>query len=152
MTTSPAHLMLRVLLLAVVALCWALAGAAAAVLARIDGATCAAAVQRGHATRAFAGGATLSPALLTFVLAALRIGRRHVRVPGSRVPAARYGRRGHGLVRGGRTREVRRPRPLATPPGAPLSGKCVARRQWIRKSTPLEMPDGSPVAPATSAT
>ncbi|MCZ1011987.1 hypothetical protein ACFW81_07510 [Streptomyces angustmyceticus] len=69
MNTSPIHLMLLVLLLAVVALFCTLVGAAAGLLARIDGATYAAALLRGAV--AFAGSATLSLALLTFALAAL---------------------------------------------------------------------------------
>ncbi|WP_331742903.1 hypothetical protein OG762_51435 (plasmid) [Streptomyces sp. NBC_01136] len=69
MTTSSIHLMLLVLLLAVVALFCTLVGAAAGLLARIDGATYASALLRG--ALAFAGSATLSLALLTFVLAAL---------------------------------------------------------------------------------
>ncbi|MER5381732.1 hypothetical protein ABT040_15820 [Streptomyces sp. NPDC002688] len=69
MTTSPIRLMLLVLLLAVVALFCTLVGAAAGLLARIDGATYASALLRG--ALAFAGSATLSLALLTFVLAVL---------------------------------------------------------------------------------
>ncbi|MFF3257780.1 hypothetical protein ACFYWO_01230 [Streptomyces sp. NPDC002932] len=69
MNTSPIHLMLLVLLLAVVALFCTLVGAAAGLLARLDGATYATALLRGAV--AFAGSATLSLALLTFVLAAL---------------------------------------------------------------------------------
>ncbi|MFF4097542.1 hypothetical protein ACFYYY_27915 [Streptomyces sp. NPDC001834] len=69
MNTSPIHLMLLVLLLAVVALFCTLVAAAAALLARIDGATYASALLRG--ALAFGGSATLSLALLTFVLAAL---------------------------------------------------------------------------------
>ncbi|GGT77956.1 hypothetical protein GCM10010207_87710 [Streptomyces atratus] len=69
MNTSPIHLMLLVLLLAVIALFCTLVGAAAGLLARIDGATYATALLRG--ALAFAGSATLSLALLTFVLAAL---------------------------------------------------------------------------------
>ncbi|MEV6408640.1 hypothetical protein AB0M58_37830 [Streptomyces bobili] len=68
MNTSPDHLMLLALLLAVVALFCTLVGAAAGLLARIDGATYASALLRGAV--AFAGSATLSLALLTFVLAA----------------------------------------------------------------------------------
>ncbi|MGP3938420.1 hypothetical protein [Streptomyces sp. 6N106] len=69
MNTSPIHLMLLVLLLAVVALFCTLVGAAAGLLARLDGATYASALLRGAV--AFAGSATLSLALLTFVLATL---------------------------------------------------------------------------------
>ncbi|MFF8618102.1 hypothetical protein [Streptomyces sp. NPDC015350] len=69
MNTSPIHLMLLVLLLAVVALFCTLVAAAAGLLARIDGATYASALLRG--ALAFGGSATLSLALLTFVLAAL---------------------------------------------------------------------------------
>ncbi|MGA4980100.1 hypothetical protein [Streptomyces cinereoruber] len=69
MNTSPTHLTLLVLLLAVIALFCTLAGAAAGLLARIDGATYATALLRGAV--AFAGSATLSLALLTFILAAL---------------------------------------------------------------------------------
>ncbi|MEU6839759.1 hypothetical protein ABZ941_31435 [Streptomyces rubiginosohelvolus] len=69
MNPSPIHLMLLVLLLAVVALFCTLVGAAAGLLARIDGATYAGALLRGAV--AFAGSATLSLALLTFVLATL---------------------------------------------------------------------------------
>ncbi|WP_328665226.1 hypothetical protein OG905_38965 [Streptomyces sp. NBC_00322] len=69
MNTSPTHLMLLALLLAVVALFCTLVGAAAGLLARIDGATYATALLRG--ALAFAGSATLSLALLTFVLTAL---------------------------------------------------------------------------------
>lgn len=56
MTTSSIHLMLLVLLLAVVALFCTLVGAAAGLLARIDGATYASALLRG--ALAFAGSAT----------------------------------------------------------------------------------------------
>ncbi|GAA0541162.1 MULTISPECIES: hypothetical protein [Streptomyces] len=69
MNTSSIQLMLLVLLLAVVALFCMLVGAAAGPLARIDGATYATALLRGAV--AFAGSATLSLALLTFVLAVL---------------------------------------------------------------------------------
>ncbi|MGW2089959.1 hypothetical protein [Streptomyces sp. NPDC001880] len=69
MNTSPDHLMILALLLAVVALFCTLVGAATGLLARIDGATYASALLRGAV--AFAGSATLSLALLTFVLAAL---------------------------------------------------------------------------------
>ncbi|WP_406211992.1 hypothetical protein [Streptomyces canus] len=69
MNPSPIHLMLLVLLLAVVVLFCTLVGAAAGLLARLDGATYASALLRGAV--AFAGSATLSLALLTFVLAAL---------------------------------------------------------------------------------
>ncbi|WP_046500567.1 hypothetical protein [Streptomyces odonnellii] len=69
MNTSSAHLALLALLLAVVALFCALVGAAAGLLARIDGATYPAALLRGGL--AFAGSATLSLALLTFVNTAL---------------------------------------------------------------------------------
>ncbi|MFJ4536566.1 hypothetical protein ACIP39_11395 [Streptomyces tibetensis] len=69
MNTPSIHLMLLVLLLAVVALFCTLVGAAAGLLARIDGATYASALLRGAV--AFAGSATLSLALLTFVLATL---------------------------------------------------------------------------------
>ncbi|KOU76283.1 hypothetical protein ADK57_05090 [Streptomyces sp. MMG1533] len=69
MNTPSIHLMLLVLLLAVVALFCTLVGAAAGLLARIDGATYASALIRGAV--AFAGSATLSLALLTFVLATL---------------------------------------------------------------------------------
>jgi hypothetical protein len=69
MNTSSIHLMFLVLLLAVVGLFCTLVGAAAGLLARVDGATYATAQLRGAV--AFAGSATLSLALLTFVLAAL---------------------------------------------------------------------------------
>jgi hypothetical protein len=69
MNTSSIHLMLLVLLLAVVVLFCTLVGAAAGLLARIDGATYASALLR--AALAFAGSATLSLELVTFVLAAL---------------------------------------------------------------------------------
>ncbi|MFF4694863.1 hypothetical protein [Streptomyces chattanoogensis] len=69
MNTSSIHLMLLVLLLAVVTLFCILVGAAAGLLARIDGATYTTALLRG--ALAFAGSATLSLALLTFVLTAL---------------------------------------------------------------------------------
>ncbi|MDT0494412.1 hypothetical protein ACPEIF_03755 [Streptomyces sp. NPDC012600] len=69
MNTPSIHLMLLALLLAVVALFCMLVGAAAGLLARIDGATYAGALLRGAV--AFAGSATLSLALLTFVLATL---------------------------------------------------------------------------------
>ncbi|MER6958903.1 hypothetical protein [Streptomyces sp. NPDC000618] len=69
MNTPSIHLMLLVLLLAVIALFCTLVGAAAGLLARIDGATYATALLRGAV--AFAGSATFSLALLTFVLAAL---------------------------------------------------------------------------------
>lgn len=69
MNTSSIHLMLLLLLLAVVALVCTLIGAVASLLARIDGATYAAALLRGAV--AFAGSATLSLALLTFVATAL---------------------------------------------------------------------------------
>ena len=69
MNTPSIHLMLLVLLLAVVALFCTFVGAAAGLLARLDGATYASALLRGAA--AFAGSATLSLALLTFVLATL---------------------------------------------------------------------------------
>ncbi|MFG3255998.1 hypothetical protein [Streptomyces sp. NPDC048172] len=68
MSLSSTHLMLLALLLAVVVLAAALVGVAAGVLARIDGASYAAAVLRGGA--AFAGSVALSLALLTFVLSA----------------------------------------------------------------------------------
>ncbi|WP_329309636.1 hypothetical protein [Streptomyces sp. NBC_01262] len=69
MDTSPIHLMLLLLLLAVVALFCTFIGAAAGLLARIDGATYATALLRG--ALAFAGSATLFLALLTFVITAL---------------------------------------------------------------------------------
>jgi hypothetical protein len=69
MNTSPTHLMLLLLLLGVDVLFCTLAGAAAGLLARIDGATYPTALLR--ATVAFAGSATLSLALLTFVITAL---------------------------------------------------------------------------------
>jgi hypothetical protein len=69
MNTLSIHLILLVLLLAVIALFCTLVGAAAGLLARIDGATYASALLRGAV--AFAGSATLSLALLTFVLATL---------------------------------------------------------------------------------
>ncbi|MFJ4748946.1 MULTISPECIES: hypothetical protein [Streptomyces] len=69
MNTPSIHLMLLVLLLAVVALFCTFVGAAAGLLARLDGATYASALLRGAV--AFAGSATLSLALLTFVLATL---------------------------------------------------------------------------------
>ncbi|WEH31908.1 hypothetical protein PZB75_00030 [Streptomyces sp. AM 4-1-1] len=56
-------------MLAVVAIFCTLVGAAAGKLARIEGATYAGALLRG--ALAFAGSATLSLALLTFLLAAL---------------------------------------------------------------------------------
>lgn len=69
MNTSPTHLMLLVLLLAVVALFCTLVAAAAGLLARIDGASYPAALLRGALV--FGGSATLSLALLTFVISAL---------------------------------------------------------------------------------
>ncbi|MEU0047688.1 hypothetical protein [Streptomyces werraensis] len=69
MNTPSIHLMLLVLILAVVALFCTFVGAAAGLLARLDGATYASALLRGAV--AFAGSATLSLALLTFVLATL---------------------------------------------------------------------------------
>ncbi|WP_338704074.1 hypothetical protein V2W30_39975 (plasmid) [Streptomyces sp. Q6] len=69
MNTQSTHLLLLVLLLGLVALFCTLVGAAAGLLARIDGATYATALLRG--ALAFAGSATLSLALLTFVLTAL---------------------------------------------------------------------------------
>ncbi|WP_030556708.1 hypothetical protein [Streptomyces exfoliatus] len=69
MNTTSTHLILLTLLLAVIALFCTLVGAAAGLLARIDGATYATALLRGAV--AFAGSATLSLALLTFILAAL---------------------------------------------------------------------------------
>ncbi|GAA3372498.1 hypothetical protein GCM10017744_104240 [Streptomyces antimycoticus] len=69
MNTAPVHLMLLLLLLAVVALFCVLVGAAAGLLARIDGATYAATLLR--AALAFGGSATLSLALLTFILTTL---------------------------------------------------------------------------------
>ncbi|MGW9448592.1 hypothetical protein [Streptomyces sp. NPDC055632] len=69
MNTSFTHLTLLALFLAVIALFCALVGAAAGLLARIDGATYATALLRGAV--AFAGSATLSLALLTFILTAL---------------------------------------------------------------------------------
>ena len=69
MNTSSTHLMLLGLLLAVVGLFCTLVGAAAGLLARIDGASYAAALLRG--AMAFAGSLTLSLALLTFLLTAL---------------------------------------------------------------------------------
>ncbi|MBO1286125.1 hypothetical protein ACIP28_29650 [Streptomyces albidoflavus] len=69
MNTSSTHLILLALLLGVVGLFCTLVGAAAGLLARIDGATYATALLRGAV--AFAGSGTLSLALLTFVLAAL---------------------------------------------------------------------------------
>jgi hypothetical protein len=69
MNTSPAHLALLLLLLAVVTLFCMLIGAAAGLLARIDGATYATALLRG--ATAFAGSAALSLAILTFVITAL---------------------------------------------------------------------------------
>ncbi|MFE3497652.1 hypothetical protein [Streptomyces sp. NPDC059175] len=69
MSNSSIHLMLLALLIAVVALFCTLVGAAAGLLARIDGATYATALVRGAA--AFAGSAALSLALLTFVLTVL---------------------------------------------------------------------------------
>lgn len=69
MNPSSIHLLLLALLLTVVALFCTLVGAAAGLLARINGATYAAAVLRG--ALAFGGSATLSLALLTFVLTAL---------------------------------------------------------------------------------
>ncbi|OON74919.1 hypothetical protein [Streptomyces tsukubensis] len=69
MNTSPVHLLLLALLLAVIALFCVLVGAAAGLLARLDGATYASALLRG--ALAFAGGATLCMAVLTFVSAVL---------------------------------------------------------------------------------
>lgn len=69
MKNSPDHLMLLALLLAVVALFCTLVGAAAGLLARIDGASYSTALLRG--ALAFAGSATLSLAVLTFVLSVL---------------------------------------------------------------------------------
>ncbi|WP_433887387.1 hypothetical protein [Streptomyces sp. CA-111067] len=69
MNTTPTHLMLLLLLLAVVLLFCILAGATAGLLARLDGATYAKALMHGAVT--FAGCATLSLALLTFVIAAV---------------------------------------------------------------------------------
>lgn len=69
MNTAPTHLMLLLLLLAVVLLYCTLVGAAAGLLARLDGATYATALTR--AAVAFAGCATLALAALTFVIAAL---------------------------------------------------------------------------------
>ncbi|MGW4034560.1 hypothetical protein ACWEFL_35585 [Streptomyces sp. NPDC004838] len=69
--TSPTHLMLLALLLTVLTLFCMLVGAAAGLLARIDGATYATAVLRGAV--AFAGSATLSLALLTFAITAGRL-------------------------------------------------------------------------------
>ncbi|AEN11262.1 MULTISPECIES: hypothetical protein [unclassified Streptomyces] len=69
MNTPSIHLMLLALLLAVVTLFCMLVAAAAGLLARIDGATYPSALLRGAV--AFAGSATLSLALLTFVLATL---------------------------------------------------------------------------------
>ncbi|ATW46670.1 hypothetical protein [Streptomyces peucetius] len=68
---SPTHLMLLALLLAVLTLFCTLVGAAAGLLARIDGATYATALLRGAV--AFAGSATLSLALLTFAITAGRL-------------------------------------------------------------------------------
>ncbi|MFJ5088641.1 hypothetical protein [Streptomyces sp. NPDC088674] len=69
MNTSSTHLILLALLLGVIGLFCTLVGAAAGLLARIDGATYVTALLRGAV--AFAGSVTLSLALLTFVLAAL---------------------------------------------------------------------------------
>ncbi|MFD7570829.1 hypothetical protein ACFV6U_09925 [Streptomyces sp. NPDC059810] len=69
MNPSPVHLMILALLLAVVTLFCILVGAAAGLLARLDGATYASALLRG--ALAFAGSATLGLALLTFVLTVL---------------------------------------------------------------------------------
>ncbi|MEU4273301.1 hypothetical protein [Streptomyces sp. NPDC026092] len=69
MNTSSIRLMLLALLLAVVTLFCTLAGAAAGLLARIDGASYANALRRGAVV--FAGSATLSLAVLTFVLTAV---------------------------------------------------------------------------------
>ncbi|GAA0452464.1 hypothetical protein GCM10010361_15730 [Streptomyces olivaceiscleroticus] len=68
--TSSIHLMFLALLLAVITLFCTLVGAAAGLLARIDGATYATALLRGAV--AFAGSATLSLALLTFAVTAGR--------------------------------------------------------------------------------
>jgi hypothetical protein len=68
---SPTHLMLLALLLAVLTLFCTLVGVAVGLLARIDGATYAAALLRGAV--AFAGSATLSLALLTFAITAGRL-------------------------------------------------------------------------------
>ncbi|MFE7314239.1 hypothetical protein ACFU7T_14295 [Streptomyces sp. NPDC057555] len=69
MNISSIHLMLLVLLLAVVALFCTLVGAAAGLLARVGGATYATALLRGAV--AFGASATLSLALLSFILTAL---------------------------------------------------------------------------------
>jgi hypothetical protein len=69
MNTAPTHLTLLLLLLAIVILFCMLVGAAAGLLARIDGATYATALMRGAI--AFAGCATLSLAVLTFLITAL---------------------------------------------------------------------------------
>ncbi|MGW2479430.1 hypothetical protein ACWCWQ_06255 [Streptomyces sp. NPDC001571] len=69
MNTSSIHLLFVALLLAVVGLFCTLVGGAAGLLARLDGATYAAALLRGAV--AFAGSATLSLALLTFAFAVL---------------------------------------------------------------------------------
>jgi hypothetical protein len=69
MNTAPTHLMLLLLFLAIVVLFCTLVGAAAGLLARLDGATYATAIMRGAV--AFAGCATLTLAFLTFVIEAL---------------------------------------------------------------------------------
>ncbi|MGV9628554.1 hypothetical protein [Streptomyces sp. NPDC003487] len=69
MHPSSTHLTLLVLLLADVTLFCMLVGAATGLLARLDGSTYATALLRGGV--AFAGSATLSLALLTFILTAL---------------------------------------------------------------------------------
>ncbi|MGW2057772.1 hypothetical protein ACWCOZ_28320 [Streptomyces sp. NPDC001840] len=69
MNTSLTDPTVLALLLAVVALFCVLVGAAAGLLARIDGATYPTALLRGGL--AFAGSATLSLALLTFLMTAL---------------------------------------------------------------------------------
>lgn len=69
LNTSPAHLAFLLLLLAVVVLFSTLIGAAAVVIARIDGASYPAALVRGAV--AFTGSATLSLVLLSLLLTAL---------------------------------------------------------------------------------
>ncbi|MFJ5645658.1 hypothetical protein [Streptomyces sp. NPDC093223] len=69
MNTSSNQLLLLALLLAVVALFCTLVGAAAGLLARIDGATWATALLRGAV--AFGASATLALALLTFIFTVL---------------------------------------------------------------------------------
>lgn len=68
MNTSPAHLTIVLLTVALVLLCGLIAGAAAGILTHIDGASRASAVLRGAV--AFAGTTTLCLAVLTFMTTA----------------------------------------------------------------------------------